>query len=117
IRDAMLAVSGELDSARPVGSLVGRVILDKPISLIGLDKRLPADLDGSVHRSVYLPMIRDRLPDVLDLFDFAEPSQVTGVRETTNVPTQALYLMNSPFVQDRAAAFAARLQREAEDPQ
>lgn len=113
IRDAMLAVSGQLDAARPEASLVGRVIGDRPISLIGLDKRVPADLDGSVHRSVYLPVIRDRLPDALDLFDFAEASLVTGHRETTNVPVQALYLMNSPFVQSRASAFAARLGREA----
>ena len=35
-----------------------------------------------------------------------------GSRENTNVPVQALYLMNSPFVQKRAAALAARLQRE-----
>jgi hypothetical protein len=109
IRDAMLAASGELDLTRPGGSLVGRVIGDRPMSLIGLDQRLPPDLDGSMHRSVYLPVIRDRLPDVLDLFDFAEPSLVSGQRETTNVPTQALYLMNSVFVQDRAEAFAARL--------
>ncbi|TVP98794.1 MAG: DUF1553 domain-containing protein [Planctomycetaceae bacterium] len=109
IRDAMLAVSGELDPNRPDASLVGRVIGDRPMSLIGLDKRLPSDLDGSVHRSVYLPVVRDRLPDVLDLFDFAEASSVTGQRETTNVPIQALYWMNSPFVQDRAEAFASRL--------
>ena len=76
---------------------------------------LPADLDGSRHRSVYLPVLRDRLPDVLDLFDFAEPSLVTGDRETTNVPVQALYLMNSPFVQARAKALADRLLREADD--
>jgi len=115
IRDAMLVVSGELDLQRPVGSLVGRVIGDRPISLIGLDKRLPGDLDGTVHRSVYLPVIRDRLPDVLELFDFAQPSLVTGQRETTTVATQALYLMNSEFVQDRAAAFAARLLRHTEE--
>jgi hypothetical protein len=54
IRDAMLAVSGELDVTRAKASLVGRVIGDRPISIIGLDKRLPADLDGSLHRSVYL---------------------------------------------------------------
>ena len=57
-------------------------------------------------------MIRDRLPDVLNLFDFAEPSLVTGKRETTNVPVQALYLMNSPFVQERAAQLSARLRKE-----
>lgn len=110
IRDAMLVASGELKQERPVASLVGRVIGDRPISLVGLDKRLPTDLDGSLHRSVYLPIMRDRLPDVLEVFDFAEPGLVTGRRDTTNVPTQALYLMNSPFVSDRAAAFAKRIE-------
>ncbi len=114
IRDAMLVFAGELDTARPVGSLVGTKIGDRPISLIGLDPNIPADLDGSKHRSVYLPVLRDRLPDVLDLFDFAEPSLVTGDRETTNVPVQALYLMNSTFVQSRATALANRVQREAD---
>jgi hypothetical protein len=112
IRDAMLVVSGEINTDRPEASLIGRVIGDKPISLIGLDKRIPADLDGMTHRSVYLPVIRDRLPDALELFDFAEPSLVTGHRETTNVPVQSLYLMNSPFVQERAAGLASRLLRE-----
>ncbi len=112
IRDAMLAASGELDLTRPSGSLVARQIGDRPIALIGLDPSLPADLDGTRHRSVYLPVLRDRLPDVLNLFDFAEPSLVTGDRETTNVPTQALYLMNGPFVQARAAALAAWLSKD-----
>jgi cytochrome c553 len=115
IRDAMLVASGELDPSRRVGSLVAKEIGDKPISLIPLDPHLPPDLDGSKHRSVYLPILRDRLPDILDLFDFAEPSLVTGDRDTTNVPTQALYLMNSPFVQARAKALADRLLREAGD--
>ena len=109
IRDAMLSVSGELDLTRPGGSLVATVIGDRPISLIGLNSKLPKDLDGATYRSAYLPVIRDRLPNVLELFDFAEPSLVTGQRETTNVPVQALYLMNSTFVQDRAKALAARL--------
>ena len=116
IRDAMLSVSGELDLQRPTGSLVGRLIGDRPISLIGLDKRLPRDLDGAVHRTIYLPVIRDRLPDVLDVFDFAEPSLVTGRRESTNVPTQALYLMNSEFVRLRATAMAHRLSQETDGP-
>lgn len=109
IRDAMLVAAGDLDTTRPAGSIVARVIGDRPVSLIGLDQRVPSDLDGSRHRSVYLPVLRDRLPDVLDLFDFAEPSLVTGARETTNVPLQALYLMNSPFIRDRSESLAARL--------
>lgn len=115
IRDAMLVTSGELDRQRPGGSLVARKIGDRPISLIGLNKKLPADLDSSVYRSVYLPVIRDRLPDVLELFDFAEPSLVTGVRDKTNVPLQSLYLMNSDFVQNRSDAMAVRLRRESSD--
>jgi hypothetical protein len=117
IRDSMLSVSGEINFDRPAGSLVGRVIGDRPVSLIGLDKRLPPDLDGSLHRSVYLPVIRDRLPDVLELFDFAEPSLVVGSRETTNVPIQAHYLLNSPFVQQRAQQLANRIKTEATDEQ
>ena len=116
IRDAMLSASGDLDTTRPVGSLVGTLIGDKPVSLIGLDPRVPVDLDGTTHRSVYLPVLRDRLPDVLDLFDFAEPSLVTGDRETTNVPLQAMYLMNSRFVHDRAESLAARLDQTADVP-
>lgn len=109
IRDAMLAATGELQLDRPAGSLVGRVIGDRPISLIGLDRRIPSDLDQSLHRSVYLPILRNRLPDVLDLFDCAEPSLVTGARERTNVPLQALYLLNSRFVTARSQAFATRI--------
>ena len=112
IRDAMLAVTGELDVSPAKGSLVAAVIGDRPISLIGLDNRLPKDLDGSLHRSIYLPVIRDRLPDVLELFDFAEPSLVTGNRDQTNVPVQALYLMNSPFVQARADSLASSLSQQ-----
>ncbi len=113
IRDAMLAVSGQLDLTRPEASLVAYQG-NKSVSLFGFDKRIPPDLDGSLQRSVYLPVVRDKLPDVLDLFDFAEPSMVMGERETTNVPVQALYLMNSPFVQEQAAALAARLEKERE---
>jgi hypothetical protein len=115
IRDSMLAVSGQLDTSRRPGSLVAE-LSGQSISLIGFNKAVPADLDGSLRRSVYLPVIRDRLPDVLGLFDFAEPSLVTGEREVTNVPVQALYLMNNQWVQDRAAALAKRIRREAATP-
>jgi Protein of unknown function (DUF1553)/Protein of unknown function (DUF1549) len=114
IRDSMLAVSGELDYRRPLGSLVATTIGDRPISLIGLDNRVPHDLDGSLNRSVYLPVLRDRLPDALAIFDFAEPSLVTGARESTNVPVQALYLMNSDFVRLRSTAFAKSIVKAME---
>jgi hypothetical protein len=114
IRDAMLAASGELDLSPRPGSLVAE--LDgQSAPMIAFNKKLPEDLDGSVHRSVYLPVMRDQLPDVLRQFDFAEPSLVTGKRDTTNVPPQALYLMNSDFVRGRAAALAKRVLGEGKN--
>ncbi len=108
IRDSMLAVSGLLDTSPRPGSLVAE--LDShSVSLIGFNKKVPEDLDGSHRRSVYLPVLRDALPDAMELFDAAEPSLVIGDRSVTNVPLQALYLMNGVFVQEQAAALAARL--------
>jgi hypothetical protein len=47
---------------------------------------------------------------VLEQFDVANPSLVTGDRDVTNVPLQALYLLNGPFVQEMAAALAKRVE-------
>jgi len=111
IRDAMLAVTGEIDLSPRPGSLASD-LRSHSVSLIGFDKSVPDDLDDSLRRSVYLPVFRENLPDVLDLFDFAEPSLVMGEREETNVPLQALYLMNSRFIAERSGALAERLMRE-----
>lgn len=109
IRDSMLAVAGVLDTSRRPGSLVAE--LDgQSVSLIGFNTKLPSDLDGSKRRSIYLPVLRDHMPDVLEQFDVANPNLVTGDRDVTNVPLQALYLLNGPFVQEQAAALAKRIQ-------
>lgn len=109
IRDSMLAVSGLLDTSRRPGSLVAE--LDgQSVSLIGFNTKLPPDLDGSHRRSIYLPVVRDHLPDVLEQFDVANPNLVTGDRDVTNVPLQGLYLLNGSFVQEMAAALAKRIQ-------
>jgi len=112
IRDSMLAVSGRLDTTRRPGSLIAE-IGDKEVGVFGYVKQAPPDLDDSDRRSVYLPILRDRLPDILDLFDFADPSMVTGVRESTNVPVQALFFMNSAFVRRMSESLADRVMREA----
>ena len=108
IRDSMLFVSGQLDRSPRPASLAAE-LKSHSVSLVGFDKAVPADLDGSLHRSAYLPVFRENLPDVLELFDFAEPSLVVGNRDETNVPPQALYLMNSPFVRERSVALGRRL--------
>jgi hypothetical protein len=48
------------------------------------------------------------LPEALSVFDFPEPSLVAGSRETTNVPSQALYLLNSPAVAKAAQKLGER---------
>ncbi|HWL08064.1 MAG TPA: PSD1 and planctomycete cytochrome C domain-containing protein [Planctomicrobium sp.] len=104
IRDAILAVSGQLDSSRPRGSTV-TALGDQLVREIPLEKILPP----SNHRSVYLPVVREYVPEIFDLFDFPSPALVSGGRGVTNVPAQALYLRNSDFVTDQARHAARRL--------
>jgi hypothetical protein len=113
IRDSMLSVSGLLDTSRRPGSLIAEID-GQSVSLIGFNNKVPSDLDGSHRRSVYLPVVRDHLPDVLEQFDVANPNLVTGDRDVTNVPLQALYLLNGAFVQEQAEALAARITKERE---
>jgi hypothetical protein len=71
---------------------------------------------SSNHRSVYLPVVRDFVPRCLEVFDFADPSMVTGVRETSNTPNQALFLLNNPLAIRLSEAFAARLVDDKRTP-
>ena len=110
-RDAMLHVAGRLDLKPPLASVVttmGDLPIDGPNRAGLTDAQLNAD---TTHRSVYLPIVRDKVPEVLALFDFSEPSLVTGKRESTSVPAQALFLLNSEFVAEQAGAVASRLLR------
>ena len=63
----------------------------------------------NTHRSVYLPIVRDNLPEALSLFDAADPALITSDRPRTTVPSQGLFLMNNPFVLRAADAAADRL--------
>jgi hypothetical protein len=114
IRDAMLAAAGGLDRAPPhasaaAGLKVMELTDDGPEA-----RRLAEAAAGSPHRSVYLPLLRGLTPRALEVFDFAEQGMVTGSRDTTTVATQALYLLNDPFVRRQARALAGRLLRRAD---
>ena len=111
LRDAMLCASGEMDLERPRGSTVARA----GDTVVG-QRLSPELLNRQVtYRSVYLPFVRDGLPESLALFDAADPNLVTGERESTNVPGQALYLMNNGFVLRRGDVMAQRLIEEAQE--
>jgi len=106
IRDAMLAVSGELDR-RLGGPSV-------PTRRTETGEVVPADPNaGGLRRSIYLQHRRTQIESLLEVFD--APSIVTTCprRQPATVPLQSLTLLNSDFVVSRAFALAERLLREA----
>ncbi|QDU97838.1 DUF1553 domain-containing protein [Lignipirellula cremea] len=99
IRDYLLVVSGQLDLTP------GGRSFPPGTSEFGYQFK-------SVRRSVYVPVFRNTLHELFDVFDFADPSLVSGDRTVSILPTQALFMMNSPFVMDQATAAAQRLLSE-----
>ncbi len=90
LRDSLLYIAGELDlkvGGQPVN------ILSEPYSM---------------RRSVYGYIDRRNLPEMMNHFDFANPSMSTGKRHETTVPQQALFMMNSPLMVDVARKLLAR---------
>ncbi|MHB8974169.1 MAG: PSD1 and planctomycete cytochrome C domain-containing protein [Pirellulaceae bacterium] len=90
LRDATLSVSGELDTTAG----------GRPVDLT----RAPY----SLRRTIYGYIDRQDLPGLFRVFDLASPDQSCPQRARTTVPQQALFLMNSPFVLERARHIAAR---------
>jgi hypothetical protein len=104
MRDAMLRTAGKLD-LKPMESTVW--YLDDQATAVGANKnRRRTDFPC---RSVYLPVIRNDLPEIFDALDFANPHSTTGMRPQTTVPTQGLFLLNDPSVMDAAASAARQL--------
>jgi len=109
LRDATLAVGGNL-------------VLERP----GPHPFPPADqwkysahrqfkaVYPSNHRSVYLMVQRLHLHPYLSLFNGADTTAPTELRDTSTVPLQALYLSNSPFVHEQAEGLARRLMETAD---
>jgi mono/diheme cytochrome c family protein len=92
MRDAILAVSGKLDPA-----------LGGP----------SADLKtGNYRRTLYARISRHRLDEQLALFDFPNAEHSSEYRESTNVPLQRLFYLNSDFLMSNAAALVERLKAE-----
>ncbi len=108
IRDAILAFSGRLDLSRPSGSPVTR-LGDQLVRGVKLEQLVPA----SLHRSVYLPVVRDYPYKLFEMFDFPSPDLVNGDRATTIVPLQELYLRNAPEIAEHARYAADLIAREA----
>lgn len=101
-RDAMLAVSGRLDT-----SMGG-----PPRHPDGKDELSPEN-PGHGRRTLYCFISRFKPNTTLTLFDVPEPNVTSERRTLTTIPQQQLFALNSPFVVAMAKSLADRLAREA----
>jgi hypothetical protein len=110
IRDAILAVSGRIDL-----SLYGPSVPPHLTPFMQGRGRpnLSGPLDGDGRRSIYITVRRNFLTPMFLDFDFPIPFTTMGRRSVSNVPAQALILMNDPFVQQQAEVWARRVRRES----
>jgi hypothetical protein len=106
IRDAVLAVSGRLDQTM-YGPGVAPY-LTQFMSGRGRPKE-SGPLDGLGRRSIYLNVRRNFLTPMLLAFDYPTPFTTIGRRTVSNVPSQALVMLNNPFVAEQAMIWARRV--------
>jgi len=106
-RDSILATADSLQWA-PMDSTVG-YLGDQATAVGSNPVRRRTDFPC---RSVYLPVIRNDLPELFEIFDFADPHTTTGMRPSTTVPTQGLFMLNDEMVMDAAQATARRILRD-----
>ena len=103
-RDAILATSDKLDP-----SMGGTLLTTNDNDYVTNDQSGNAAQYSSTRRSVYLPIIRNALYDMFQVFDVGDPSAAMPHRAATTVAPQALYVMNSPIVIEQTRAFAENL--------
>jgi Protein of unknown function (DUF1553)/Protein of unknown function (DUF1549)/Planctomycete cytochrome C len=113
LRDTILMLSGSLDLNRP-----GPHPFPEPSTWRYTAHHQFNDVCyPSEHRSVYLMVQRLHAHPYLSLFNGADPSLSTPVRDSSAVSLQALYLLNDSFVHEKATGFADRLLKHSSDTQ
>ncbi|HIN94022.1 MAG TPA: DUF1553 domain-containing protein, partial [Planctomycetes bacterium] len=65
-------------------------------------------------RAIYWPVLRNSLPDIFQVFDFANPSMVTGRRDVSSTSSQGLFMMNNPWVIEQSEQAAVRLLEQSQ---
>lgn len=108
IRDQILAISGRIDLAMG-GPGVPTHLTD---FMQGRGRQGGGPLDGNGRRSVYLTTWRNFLSPMMMAFDTPTPFNTIGRRAVSNVPAQALIMLNDPFVIEQARLWAKRLLAE-----
>ena len=108
MRDALLAVSGWLDP-----QIGGKTIPLRDKEFVFNHTSKDHTTYETPRRALYLPIIRNHLYDMLEQFDYPDPTMPTGSRNSTVVSPQALLMMNAPVVMDAADKLAAKLLADA----
>ncbi|MDE2715380.1 MAG: DUF1553 domain-containing protein, partial [Verrucomicrobiota bacterium] len=113
IRDAILAVSGRLDK-----KMYGPpVAVHLTPFMEGRGRPRSGPVDGAGRRTIYQEVRRNFLSPMMLAFDQPFPLSTFGRRTSSNVPAQALILMNDPFVVEQSKLWAKRiLSANANDP-
>ncbi len=109
LRDAILSVSGELDPKLGGPSIPTPHTLARSGSDSGHNDPPNGPVDGDRRRSLYLATWRNFPAAFLEAFDRPPSTTAYGKRDVTSSPTQALALMNDPFVVGQAEAWGKRL--------
>jgi hypothetical protein len=106
IRDALLALSGRLDRR-----MYGPGVMPHLTPFMAGRGRPNASgpLDGAGRRSIYLNVRRNFLTPLFLAFDYPIPFTTMGKRSVSNVPAQALTMLNNPFVLQQAELWAQRV--------
>ena len=116
VRDSMLAVGGNINLAvggEPIFPYIPKEILAGQYR--GKWVNTP-DGPDAWRRGVYVYQRRSLPYPMFDTFDHPDMNVTAGARHVSTVPTQALTLLNNPFVLGQAARFAARIKAAASEP-
>ena len=116
IRDTILQVSGRLDQSRGGPSLPLTAENVHTIAPFFLEEDSVIQDHVRNRRTIYQPILRGGQltdNDILNLFDFADPDQAVGTRSQTVVPTQTLYLLNSPAIKEAARKLAEATMKDS----
>ena len=117
VRDSMLAAGGNLNAevgGEPIFPFVPKDILAGQYR--GKWSNTPEG-PAAWRRGVYVYRRRSLPYPMFDTFDHPDMNVTAGARHVSTVPTQALTLLNNPFVLSQADFLAARVKQDAGDPE
>ena len=107
LRDAILALGDNIDTT--IGGQAEAAYGNFETT------QAPRGIEGSLRRTIYLPVNRAALSELLSTFDYVDSAVSVARRSSTVVPHQSLFLMNNPLVLEQALLFSRRVQSHSQE--